>query len=272
MIAQRHVEACARILVERSGIRPRAHLILGSGLGAVAAHVEDAITVSFADLPGFPDTSVESHAGDFVLGRMAEVPVMVQSGRFHAYEGCSTDVVLLPVRVGRMAGASVVVLTNATGGIRADLAPGSLMLVDDHLSAMFRAPLAGRARKDEERFPDMSRPYDPALASLAERVALDNGIMLTRGVYGAVHGPNFETPAEVRALQLAGADVVGMSTVPEVLAARAGGQRVLAISLVTNRAAGLGLGSLDHAEFLAYGETVADTLGSLIKNVLASAE
>jgi len=167
LIARRHVEACARILVERGGIRPRAHVILGSGLGAVAAHVEDPITVPFTDLPVFPDTSVESHAGHFVLGRMADVPVMVQSGRFHAYEGCSADVVLLPVRVGRMAGASVVVLTNATGGIRADLAPGSLMLVDDHLSAMFRAPLAGPARTDEGRFPDMSRPYEPKRASLA---------------------------------------------------------------------------------------------------------
>ena len=264
------VAECARVLAERAGFRPRVHLVLGSGLGDLAAHVQSPVSVSFGELPGFPDTSVESHAGEFILGHIANVPVMVQSGRFHFYEGCGPEIVLAPVRTGRAAGARILVLTNAAGGIRPDLVSGSLMLVDDHLSAMFRAPLAGPTHPHEERFPDMSRPYDPALMSLAEAAALEAGIALPRGVYGAVHGPNFETPAEVRALQVAGADAVGMSTVPEVLAARAGGQRVLAISVITNRAAGLGLESVDHAEVMAYASSAGRTLRSLIERLLPS--
>lgn len=264
------IAECGRILLERAGSSPFVHLVLGSGLGGLAARIGNPVTVSFGELPGFPDTSVESHAGEFVLGQLAGVPVMIQSGRFHFYEGCGPEIVLAPVRTGRAAGARIVLLTNAAGGIRPDLVPGSLMLVDDHLGAMFRAPLAGPALPHEERFPDMSRPYDPALMSLAEAAALDAGITLPGGVYGAVHGPNFETPAEVRALRAAGADAVGMSTVPEVLAARAGGQRVLAISVITNRAAGLGLESVDHAEVMAYGSAAGRTLGSLFETLLPS--
>lgn len=259
---------CGALLVERAGFRPRVHLVLGSGLGGLAARIRHPVIVPFGDLPGFPDTSVESHAGEFVMGRLGGVPVMVQSGRFHFYEGCGPEVVLAPIRTGRAAGARIVVLTNAAGGIRADLAPGSLMLVDDHLSAVFRAPLAGPVHSHEERFPDMSRPYDPALMSLAEAAAMEIGTALPRGVYGAVHGPNFETPAEIRALWAAGADAVGMSTFPEVLAARAGGQRVLAISVITNRAAGLGLGSVDHTEVMAYASVAGEALGSLIERLL----
>ena len=264
------IAECARILVERGGVRPLVHLVLGSGLGGLAARVRNPVVVSFGDLPGFPDTSVESHAGEFALGHIAGVPVLVQSGRFHFYEGCGPEIVLLPIRTGRAAGARTVVLTNAAGGIRADLVPGSLMLLDDHINAMFRAPLTGPIREDEERFPDMSRPYDPVLMSLAEAAALRAGIALPRGVYGAVPGPNFETPAEIRALRVAGADAVGMSTVPEVLAARAGGQRVLAFSLITNRAAGLGLESLDHGKVMAYGEAAGGTLRVLIEALLPS--
>ena len=259
---------CGRILVERAGFRPRVHLVLGSGLGGLTARIRHPVTVPFGDLPGFPDTSVESHAGEFVMGRLAGVPVMVQSGRFHFYEGCGPEIVLAPVRTGRAAGARIVVLTNAAGGIRSDLAPGSLMLVDDHLSAVFRTPLAGPVHPHEERFPDMSRPYDPTLMSLAEAAAMEAGMALPRGVYGAVHGPNFETPAEIRALRAAGADAVGMSTFPEVLAARAGGQRVLAISVITNRAAGLGLDSVDHTEVMAYASVAGKELGSLIERLL----
>lgn len=264
------IAECGRILVERGGFRPQVHLVLGSGLGSLAARTRNPVTVPFGDLPGFPDTSVESHAGEFILGQIAGVPVMVQSGRLHFYEGCGSETVLAPVRTGRAAGARIVVLTNAAGGIRPDLVPGSLMLVDDHLNAMFRAPLAGPTHEHEARFPDMSCPYDPALLSLADARALEAGIALPRGVYGGVHGPSFETPAEVRALQAAGADAVGMSTVPEVLAARAGGQRVLAISAITNRASGLGLESVDHGAVMAYASAAGRTLGSLIKALLPS--
>ena len=249
-------------------MRPSVHLVLGSGLGGLTDRVEGAVRVGFGELPGFPDTSVESHAGEFVLGRLGGVSVMVQAGRFHFYEGCGPGIVLAPVRAGRAAGARIVVLTNAAGGIRSDLAPGSLMLVDDHVSLMFRAPLAGPAAPGEERFPDMSRPCDPVLMSLAEEAALEARVPLPRGVYGGVHGPNFETPAEVRALKAAGADAVGMSTVPEITAARAGGQKVLAFSLITNRAAGLGLEAIDHEEVMAYGAAAGGTLGALLESVL----
>lgn len=261
----------ARVLLER-GIRPRLHIVLGSGLGGVATCVEDPVEVRFGELPGFPATSVEGHAGSFLLGRIGGVPVLVQSGRFHYYEGVGSDVVGAPVRVGRALGARKLVLTNAVGGIRRDLVPGSLMLVDDHINLMFRAPLAGPVADGETRFPDMSRPYDPALMAAAESVALRAGVALPRGTYGAVAGPNFETPAEVRALRAAGADVVGMSTVPEVTVARAGGQRVLAFSLVTNRAAGLGDGIVDHEGVMAYAEEAGGTLGGLLEVLIPALE
>lgn len=260
------------MLLGRAGIRPRLHVVLGSGLGGVAACVENPVEVPFGELPGFPATSVEGHAGSFLLGRIAGVPVLVQSGRFHYYEGVGTDVVAAPVRVGRALGARTLVLTNAVGGIRRDLVPGSLMLVDDHINLMFRAPLAGPVADGETRFPDMSRPYDPALMAAAETVALRMGIRLPRGTYGAVAGPNFETPAEVRALCAAGADAVGMSTVPEVTIARAGDQRVLAFSLVTNRAAGLGDAVVDHEGVMAYAEVAGGTLGALLESLIPALE
>ena len=266
--AEPRVRECARILLERGGFRPRLHLVLGSGLGGLSARVQDPVEVPFGDLPGFPSTSVEGHSGRFLIGRIADAPVLVQSGRFHFYEGVGADVVAAPVRVGRDLGARTLVLTNAAGGIRTDLVPGSVMLVDDHLNLMFRSVLAGPVTGDEARFPDMSRPFDPALLALAEAAARDAGMLLTRGTYAAVGGPHFESPAEIHTLRAAGADAVGMSTVPEVTVARAGGQRVLAFSLITNRASGLGLGSLDHEEVMRYGEEAGSTLGALLEALI----
>ena len=262
------VRECARILLERGGLRPRLHLVLGSGLGGLSARVQDPVEVPFGDLPGFPATSVEGHSGRFLIGRIGDTAVLVQSGRFHFYEGVGADVVAAPVRVGRALGARTLVLTNAAGGIRTDLVPGSVMLVDDHLNLMFRSVLAGPVTGDEARFPDMSRPFDPALMALAEAAARDAGMLLTRGTYAAVGGPHFESPAEIRALRAAGADAVGMSTVPEVTVARAAAQRVLAFSLITNRASGLGLESLDHEEVMRYGEEAGSTLGTLLEALI----
>ena len=253
---------------ERGGLSPSIHLVLGSGLAGLAERVEDAVHIHFSRLPGFPRTSVDGHAGCFLAGRIAGTPVLVQSGRFHPYEGLGADVVAAPVRVGRELGAETLIVTNASGGIRPDLVPGSLMLVDDHIDFSFRAPLAGPVLPGEERLPDMSRPYDPELMAQAEAVALEAGIRLTRGVYGWVPGPNFETPAEVLALRAAGADAVGMSTVPEVLAARAGGQRVLAISVAANRAAGLGLDAVDHEQVVAAAAAAGEELGRVVEGVV----
>ena len=262
------VDECARILFERGAVRPAVHMVLGSGLGGIADRVEDAVAVPFGELPGFPGTSVSGHEGCFLVGWIEGTPVLLQSGRFHFYEGVGAEVVAAPVRVGRALGAGTLVLTNASGGIRPDLVPGSLMLVDDHINLSFRAPLAGPVLSGEERFPDMSRPYDRDLMALAAEVALAAGIRLTRGVYGWVGGPNFETPAEVLALRAAGADVVGMSTVPEAIVARAGGQRVLAISVVTNRAAGLGLEAVDHEEVMAWGAVAGEKVAVLLEGLV----
>ena len=262
------IDECARIVLERCGKRPEAHIVLGSGLGGIAQRMEDAVAVPFGDLPGFPGTSVAGHEGRFLSGRIEGVPVLLQSGRFHFYEGFGAEIVAAPVRVGRALGAGTLVLTNASGGIRSDLVPGALMLVDDHINLGFQAPLAGPVHPGEARFPDMSRPYDRELMALAEEVALAAGIRLNRGVYGWVLGPNFETPAEVLALRALGADVVGMSTVPEAIAARAGGQRVLAVSVVTNRAAGLGLEALDHEEVMVWGAVAGEKLGVLLEGLV----
>jgi len=262
------IDECARIVRERGGVRPEVHIVLGSGLGGIAERMEDAVAVHFGDLPGFPGTSVAGHEGRFLAGRIEGVPVLLQSGRFHFYEGFGAEIVAAPVRVGRTLGAGTLVLTNASGGIRPELVPGALMLVDDHINLGFQAPLAGPVHPGEARFPDMSRPYDPELMALVEEVALAAGIRLTRGVYGWVLGPNFETPAEVLALRALGADVVGMSTVPEAIAARAGGQRVLAISVVTNRAAGLGLEAVDHEEVMVWGEVAGEKVAVLLEGLV----
>lgn len=262
------IRESATILYEESGLRPDTHIVLGSGLGRLAERVEDAVRIPFGRLPGFPPTSVEGHEGCFVVGRIGGTPVLVQSGRFHFYEGVGAEAVAAPVRLGRALGAGTVVVTNAAGGIRRDLVPGSIVLVDDHINVMFLAPLAGPVSEGEQRFPDMSRPCDPALMELAESQALAAGIPMTRGTYAGVAGPHFETPAEVRALRAAGADVVGMSAVPEVTVARAGGQRVLAFSVVTNHAAGLGAGTIDHEEVMAYAGVGGERLGVLLERVI----
>ncbi len=267
-MTETQIGECVDILRSRGGRSPVVHLVLGSGLGALVERVEEREMVPFRDLPGFPETSVEGHAGAMVVGRWGAVDVLVQAGRVHVYEGAPAGLVAGPVRVGRALGAHTLVLTNAAGGIGPGLAPGSLMVVVDHVNLMFRSPLAGPVLSGEARFPDMSRPYDGHLVCAAERAAIDAGLPLTRGVYGAVAGPQFETPAEVRALRGAGADVVGMSTVPEATVAVAAGQRVLAFSMITNRAAGLGPAVIDHEDVLSLGQVAGDQLGAVLERLM----
>lgn len=256
-------------LRERVGVAPRVALILGSGLGNLADEVEGATRVPYESIPGFPESTVTGHAGTLVVGRWAGAEVAVMQGRFHLYEGWSSGMVALPIRVLAGLGAHSLVLTNAAGGVRPGMRPGDLMLIADHINLMWRNPLIGRVREGEERFPDMSDPYDAVLRSAAEEVALDLGIPLTPGVYAAVLGPSYETPAEIRMLARLGADAIGMSTVPEVLVARARGIRVLGISCITNLAAGLGDGEpLSHDEVVAVSGRVRDGLAALIHGVL----
>ncbi|NNM32499.1 MAG: purine-nucleoside phosphorylase [Gemmatimonadetes bacterium] len=258
----------ARVLEDRISMPPAVHVVLGSGLAGLVASVEDSLEVSFAELPGFPASTVEGHTGTFVFGRISGVPVVVQSGRYHYYEGWPDEVVVGPVRLAQAIGARVLLVTNAAGGVRHDLTPGSLMLIDDHLNFQFKGPLMGPVRPEEARFPDMSSPYDRSFAQGAEAAALELGIPLSRGVYGAVLGPSYETPAEVRALRRMGVDAVGMSTVPEVICARGLGSRVLGFSMISNRAAGLADETLDHAHVMAVGRRAGVLLERLVHRVL----
>ena len=264
------VGAAADAVARRIGpIKPQVAIVLGSGLGDVAEQVRNAVRVPYADIPGFPQPGAPGHKGELVAGTLQGVPVLVQSGRFHLYEGHPAAVAALPVRVFARLGVHTLVVTNAAGGIRRTFRPPTLMLMADHLNLMFRNPLEGAVAEGEQRFPDMSDPYDRALRVLARDFAGHAKIVLEEGVYAAVLGPSFETPAEILMLERLGADAVGMSTVPEVIAARARGIRCLGCSSITNVAAGLSAAPLSHEEVLAAGRQVADQLATLIGGVVA---
>jgi purine-nucleoside phosphorylase len=207
-----------------------------------------------------------------VSGHVEGIWVLFQAGRFHFYEGHDPAVVVAPVRLAARLGAQTVILTNAAGSVKPELEPGSIMLLEDHLNLMSRSPLSGPVEEGEERFPDMSAPYDAGLQDLATELAGERGIPLSRGVYAAILGPSYETPAEVRFLRGAGADAVGMSTVPEAIAARALGMRILAFSLITNHAAGMATEPLHHEEVLEMGRVAGGRLRELIYLVLGRLE
>jgi purine-nucleoside phosphorylase len=268
MREEERVRSAAEAVAARlAGRRPRVAIVLGSGLGFLADDVADAVRIPYRDVPGFPATGVAGHKGELVAGALAGVPVIAQSGRFHLYEGHAAEVVVRPVRAFAALGAEIVIFTNAAGGLRPTFRPGTLMLIADHINFMWRNPLIGPVGAGEERFPDMSEPYDPALRALAREAAREARVPLEEGVYCALLGPSYETPAEIRMLQRLGADAVGMSTVPEVIAARARGLRCLAFSTITNAAAGLGP-PLSHAEVLEVGERVAGQLAQVIRGVV----
>jgi purine-nucleoside phosphorylase len=227
-------EAVAAIR-ERSGLEPEAGVILGTGLGGLAGRMAVETTIPYEEIPHFPLSTVESHSGRLLLGRLGGRPVAAMQGRFHRYEGYTLQQVVFPVRVMRALGARTLVVSNACGGMNPLWQPGDLVLIADHINLMGDSPLIG-PNVDElgPRFPDMSAAYDPALQELALEVARQRRIPLRRGVYVAVPGPSLETRAEYRMLRHLGADVVGMSTVPEVIAAVHGGLRVLGISIITD--------------------------------------
>lgn len=261
-------EATEAVAHRLGGLQPRVAIVLGSGLGPLADEVQSAIRIPHSAIPGFPEPGVEGHKGELVAGSLEGVPVIAQSGRFHLYEGLAPAVAALPVRVYAGLGVRTLILTNAAGGVRPTFQAGTLMLIADHINLMWRNPLVGPVEPGEERFPDMSDPYDRELRVLAREVAREQRIPLEEGVYVALLGPSFETPAEIRMLQRLGADAVGMSTVPEVIAARARGIRCLGFSAITNPAAGLSSAKIDHREALEVGRSVASQLGVLIKGVI----
>ena len=231
--------------------RPAVAIVLGSGLGGFAEHIEHATRLRFADVPGVPRASVPGHAGELIHGMLGGREIVALSGRVHLYEGHGAAVVGLPIRVVHALGARTLLLTNAAGAIRADLRPGDLMLIRDHLNLAWRNPLIGPVQPGETRFPDMSAPYDEKLGDAFLTAAHTAGARVSEGVYAAMLGPSYETPAEVRMLAHLGADAVGMSTVPEVLVARALGMRVVAVSCITNAASGVTAARLSHSEVLA---------------------
>jgi purine-nucleoside phosphorylase len=258
----------ARVARGLEADEPPVGIILGSGLGGLARRIDGGDSIAFHDVPGFPAATVTGHAGAFIAGRLAGRPVLALAGRFHIYEGHDARLTAFPVRVMCALGAKTLIVSNAAGGLRRTFRPGDLMLIDDHINLMFRNPLVGAVEPGDMRFPDMSEPYDRALRAAARDVAIEIGVPVQEGVYCAVLGPAYETPAEVRMLERLGADAVGMSTVPEVIVARAVGMRVLGISCITNLACSLTMTPPSHEEVLAVAGKAAVQLERIVAGVV----
>lgn len=246
-------------------IEPAAAIILGSGLGGLAQRIVNPVAIPFADVPGFPRATVVGHAGTLIVGELGGRCVITLAGRFHMYEGHGAPLAGFPVRVLHALGARTLFVSNAAGGIKRTFRPGDLMVIRDHLNLMFRSPLVGPLEPGDVRFPDMSAPYDSALAQRLRDVAAELRIPLVEGVYGGLLGPTYETPAEVRMLGVLGADAVGMSTVPEVIVARTLGMRVAGISCITNLASGISPHPLSHAEVIETTNVVAERFETLVE-------
>lgn len=261
------INRAAYALAEKAQ-KPAIGVILGSGLGDYAAGLPGAVSISYKDVPGLPESTVPGHAGEFVCADVGGNRVIFMRGRFHAYEGYALSEVTLPVRIMAKMGVKTLLVTNAAGGVNTEFSPGDLMLIEDHIN-LGENPLFG-ANLDEfgPRFPDMSRAYDRDLLALAQDVAKTQGISLQQGVYFYMRGPSFETPAEIRALRTMGADAVGMSTVPEVIVARHSGMRVLGISCISNMAAGILDQPLNHEEVMETGMRVRETFSALLDGIL----
>ena len=262
--------AAQLIRTRLAGRRPTIAIVLGSGLGALADRIADPLRIPYRDIPGWHAPSVEGHKGELVVGTLGGKQVIGQSGRFHMYEGFSAAVAALPVRAFAALGVGTLIVTNAAGGVRPAFGAGTIMLIRDHLNLTGQNPLHGSVREGETRFPDMSAAYDPELRATARRVATTLGIRVEEGVYAGLLGPSYETPAEVRMLQLLGADAVGMSTVVEVIAARTLGLRCLGISTITNPGAGISSVPLSHAEVMETAAKAGASVGRLIESVIAA--
>ncbi len=252
---------------------PKTCVVLGSGFSRFTEHMEEKKELSYSEISGFPVSTVPGHSGKLILGKVKGISVLVFSGRFHYYEGYSMEQIAFPVRVMKLLGVENYVVTNASGGINRSFQPGDLALITDHIKFFDDSPLRGK-NLDEfgVRFPDMSHPYSPMLMQLAQTAAKELSVQLKKGVYAFMSGPSFETPAEIRALGILGADMVGMSTVPEVIAANHAGMQVLGISCVCNAAAGILDQPLSHEEVIAAGEQAAEKSVALLTRILYDME
>lgn len=267
--AQEARQAADVIRPRLGGATPDAAIVLGSGLGGLSDEIEAVARIPFAEIPGFPTATVVGHAGALIAGTLGGKFVLALAGRFHMYEGHDARLAAFPVRVVHALGANTLIVSNAAGGVNRHWQPGDLMLIRDHINLTFRNPLFGPVEQGDTRFPDMSEPYDGTLGELARQVAREQGILLREGVYAGLLGPTYETAAEVRMLGLLGADAVGMSTVLEVIVARAIGMRVLGVSCITNLATGLSHTPITHAEVLETTTEAAERFKGLVKGVVA---
>ncbi|MBI5823429.1 MAG: purine-nucleoside phosphorylase [Chloroflexi bacterium] len=272
-ISLAQIDETVQTIKSQTSIQPIAGIILGSGLNDLADSVQKAVHIAYADLPNFPVSTVHGHVGRFVIGELEGKPVLVMQGRIHYYEGYSMGQVTLPVRVMQRMGIPSMIVTNAAGGVHPDFEPGDVMLITDQINLMGMSglnPLMG-PNLDEigPRFPDMSQPYDRAYSELARKVASENEITLREGVYVGLCGPSFESPADLRFLRLAGADAVGMSTVPEVIIARHGNMRVLGLSGISNKANLDGSTVTTHEEVIEAGKVITPKVEKIIRGVLS---
>jgi purine-nucleoside phosphorylase len=263
------IQSAAEVVRSLSAVRPEVAIILGTGLGGLAGEIAVEDAIPYERIPGFPLSTVEAHAGKLILGRLGGRPVVAMQGRFHRYEGYDLQQVTFPVRVMHALGARTLIVSNACGGMNPLWGPGDLVLLSDHINLLGDNPLVGP--NDERlglRFPDMSAAYDPALRALARKVALELGILLREGVYVAVAGPNLETRAEYRMLRAMGADVVGMSTVPEVIVAGHQGMRTVGISIITDQCLPDALEPADIGRIIATASRAQPLLTRLIKSIV----
>lgn len=265
----RKLEVAKQYVESNMKERPRIGLILGSGLGVLAEEIEEPTIIPYEKIPHFPISTVPGHSGRWVMGRLCGKQVVAMQGRFHFYEGYSLQDVTLPVRLMSGLGVRKLIVTNAAGGINTDFKPGDLMLIKDHINMMFQNPLIGpNVEEWGPRFPDMSEAYASSMREFALRTAADLGMQLQEGVYIGLTGPSYETPAEIRMLRMLGGDAVGMSTVPEVIAARHSGLEVLGISCISNYAAGILPQPLSHEEVMETTEKVKAKFLSLVKGIV----
>jgi purine-nucleoside phosphorylase len=260
-----NLDNAEQVLRDRIPVEPEVFIVLGSGLGEIADGVVNPVEVPFSEIPGLPPAGVAGHDGSFVFGDLAGRAVLMQAGRYHLYEAHPAEIIVAPIRLAARLGAGIVMLSNATGGVHPSLEPGDLLVLDDQINFQWRNPLIGPATPGEPRLPDMSEPFDKELQQLALEAAARCQVPLRKGVYAGLLGPTYETAAEVRMLHNFGADAVGMSTVPEVLAARSAGMRVVAFSVIANQAVGLRSDPLSHEEVL---EVVRQAGGSLQRVIM----
>jgi purine-nucleoside phosphorylase len=263
-------QRAAEQIRSRTKTTPSVAVVLGSGLGAFADELVDASAIPYQEIHGFAQATVEGHAGKLVIGKAGDVSIAAMQGRFHFYEGYSLDEVTLPIRVLKLLGVQTLILTNAAGSLNTELTPGSLMLISDHINLMGANPLIGpNDDRFGPRFPDLTSAYDPDLQNLVIEEANAMNIDLRRGVYAALSGPSYETPAEIHMVRTMGADAVGMSTVPEAIVARHMDMRVIGISCITNLAAGVSNRPIDHSQVMEIGKRVRSQFTELLRRVIA---